>query len=252
MDPLSIASSIAGLVSLADLVFRTGTKYVKGVKESRKECEELVREVKNVSILLHTLSLVAFDLESEAPANKPQHDSMFKAHHLHDCQQVLRRLEKSLTAAQKDFESTSGLNRLQRRLKWPFSSTETREILQELQRHQQTLNVALSSESLNKLRTCLSRQEDTRNRVADLQATAKEIVMDNRRSKVLQLFTTADPRSELEMNQRLRHPLTGLWLTEVLTSKNGVKCQVQVFGSVAFRGRASQSSLVLSSTNVIG
>lgn len=38
--------------------------------------------------------------------------------------------------------------------------------------------------------------------------------MDERRRKVLDLFTKGHPRSELEMSQTLRHPLTGLWLTE--------------------------------------
>lgn len=113
MDPLSIASGIAGLVTLADLVFRTATKYAKAVKNSRQEVEALVQEVKNISVLLHNLSLVAFDLENEPSAGEASgHASSLKNHHLHDCRQILRRLEKRLEVAQRDFESTSGLQRL--------------------------------------------------------------------------------------------------------------------------------------------
>ncbi|KAH6889172.1 hypothetical protein B0T10DRAFT_572550 [Thelonectria olida] len=56
MDGLSVAASIAGLVSLADVVFRIGTKYYKEVKESRKDVIQLLDEVKELSLLLHKLS----------------------------------------------------------------------------------------------------------------------------------------------------------------------------------------------------
>lgn len=38
--------------------------------------------------------------------------------------------------------------------------------------------------------------------------------MTDRKRKVLGFFNRSNPRSEFEMAKKLRHPLTGLWLTE--------------------------------------
>lgn len=223
MDPFSISASIAGLVSLADLVFRTATKYVKGVRGSRQEVSDLLDEVKSVSLLLHNLSLVAFELESDSATSETaaEQSNHVKPHHLHGCQKVLKRLETGLTDANTNLESKSSFTRIQRRLKWPFSSTETKEILQEIQRHNQTISLALAADSMSQLRKLLSRQEETSNRVKSLQVTAKQILdietkifLDEKRRRVLQLFSRVNPRSEFATVKKLRHPLTGLWLTE--------------------------------------
>lgn len=222
MDPLSLSVSIAGLVSLADLVFRTTVKYARAVKGSRNELEDFVAEVKNLSVLLHDLSLVAFDLENDSiDTTGHAQSSIFKLHHLHDCQQLLRRLENALVSKKSQFDSPSGLDRLQSRLKWPFSSTETKEIIQDVQRYKQTINLAISAESMSKLNECLSRQEDMSRRVKDLQASVKKILdietkisLDQKRRDVLSFFSKVNPRAEFEINRKLRHPLTALWLTE--------------------------------------
>jgi hypothetical protein len=48
-DPLSVAASIAGLIGLVDLVFRTVYKYLRGVKDSREDIETLARELNSLS-----------------------------------------------------------------------------------------------------------------------------------------------------------------------------------------------------------
>ena len=72
-DPLSISASIAGLVALADLIFRSGTKYAKGCKGAQQEVDSLMREVRDLSVVLHNLELVAFDLEEAEPPDQNAH-----------------------------------------------------------------------------------------------------------------------------------------------------------------------------------
>ncbi|OTA97061.1 hypothetical protein M434DRAFT_333222 [Hypoxylon sp. CO27-5] len=224
MDVLSISASIAGLVSLADLVFRTTTRYVKCVKGARSEVRDLLNEVKTFSILLHNLSLVAYDLEN-APSSGdlvPPSSSNLKLHHLHDCRQILNRIERGLASLKDDLESPSALSRLQGRLKWPFSSTETKEMIESIQRHKQTIDLAITADSFNQLKRCLSRQEETSKRLSTVQATVDKIldietkiILDQARREVLKLFTKdANPELDFEMNKKLRHPLTGIWFTE--------------------------------------
>ncbi|KAK7751938.1 hypothetical protein SLS62_006081 [Diatrype stigma] len=224
MDPLSISGSIAGLVSIADLVFRTTAKYVKSVKDAPKEVGKLLEEVKQFAILLHSLSLVACELEiTPSPGEVvAQPSSEFHLPLILESQQVLNRIENGLTKTKNDFESPSTLSRIHKRLKWPFSSTDTNDIIQTLQRHRQMASVALSADSLNRLKVCLARQEDASKRIAEVQTAVSKILdietkvqLDKSRQEVLDFFIKdANPRSNFEMNKNLRHPQTGLWFTE--------------------------------------
>jgi hypothetical protein len=109
MDALSVSASIAGLVSLADVVFRTTATYVRGVKGARTEIQSLCRELQSLSTVLHTLSLVAFDLElaDHDAGGQPSPSSSFRAHHLFDCQQTLRKLNAGLQDTGKLIASAS-------------------------------------------------------------------------------------------------------------------------------------------------
>ncbi|RMJ07099.1 hypothetical protein CDV36_013305 [Fusarium kuroshium] len=218
MDPLSISASIAGLVALADLVFRRSTKYLNG---ARKEAEDISHEVKNLSLILHNLSHVAFELEETQSPGGTQQTANLKPHHLHDCQQLLRRLEQGLVEKQLNLGSTSCIERLQSRLTWPFSSSDTKDILRDVRRHKQTIEFALKADSLSNLRLLLSRQSESNSKISNVQETVNKIYdiqtsirVDKKRNKVLEFFTKANPSSELDTNRNLRHNLTGLWLTE--------------------------------------
>lgn len=223
MDPLSVSASIAGLVTLADLVFRSTSNYVRSARGSDKEVAALLQEIRNLSVILHNLSLVAFDLEAEqthGPATAEDAISI-KHHHLHDCQQVLRQLEQGLEDKQSKMTSHSTRVKLQSRHTWPFSSAKTKELLEGLRRHKGTLELALAADSLNKLRLCLSRQDEVHDRVKDIQSTAGKlldiqtrIAIDKKKSEVLKFFLRTNPRDEYETNIKLHHPMTGLWLTE--------------------------------------
>ncbi|KAL6360885.1 hypothetical protein LRP88_05618 [Fusarium phalaenopsidis] len=221
MEAIGLSASIAGLVALADLVFRYSTKYVKGFKGARKEVEEISCEVKDLSLILHNLSLVAFELEETQPSDGTQPTSNVKPHHLRECQQLLMRLETGLVGAQSNLDSKSCIERLHGRLIWPFSSTDTKEMLGDVQRHKQTINLALAADSLSKLRLLLSRQSLMSSGVDGIKETIKKIldietkvIVNNKRKEVLEFFTNSNPSSEFDTNRKLRHDLTGLWLTE--------------------------------------
>lgn len=243
MDPLSIAGSIAGLVTLADAVYRGIAKYRKAVKNSDRDAKELMDEVKNTSLLLHSLSLLASDLEAsdlEASADEPAADepaaargnalrgAVFQMQHLHHCQKLLRGLQKDLPQAAHGISSTSSVRRLQARLKWPFSSTQIKDAIEELRRHQQLFTTALAADSVSQIRKTLSyqkeilsNQNETLDGLRGLQDTVEEILdiqtrvlLNQASEKLFKFFLKTNPQSEFEMSKKLRHPMTGLWLTE--------------------------------------
>jgi hypothetical protein len=220
MDPLSIAGSVAGLVTLADTVFRGLSRYRKGAMGAPKEIKDLMGEVKNISVLLHNLALFSWDLEESSNADGHR-DANVQMRYLHDCHHILGRLQKELPEATHDLMSNSGFKRLQVHLAWPFSAPEIREMIEALRNNQKLINVALAAESITHLKEVLSRQKETHDNLRDLRATADEILdiqtkimLDTKRTATLDFFLRANPQSEFEMNKKLRHPLTGLWLTE--------------------------------------
>ncbi|KAF4497299.1 Vegetative incompatibility HET-E-1 [Fusarium agapanthi] len=224
-DPLSISASIAGLVALADLVFRSGTKYVKSYRGAPTEVGNLIREVKSLSVILHNLSLVAFGLEEIEPPEPTAavHEPLpvLQPHHLHDCHQLLRRLETGLSRTEASLDSGSGRQRLRARLLWPFTSTESREMIQDIQRYNQIIHIALAADSLAKLKDCLTRQVEMKDDLQKINRTAGKILdiqvkiaLDAKRNQVIKDFDQVNPRGEYETNNRLRHGLTGLWLTQ--------------------------------------
>lgn len=218
---MEAAASVAGLIALADLVFRYSVKYTKSSKGARKEIEDLSRETGNLALVLHRLSFVAIRLAETQSCDGTEVPSNITLHHLYDCEQLLVRLKKRLGSAESDISSVSRIERFQGHLKWPFSSTEAKEILQDLERHKHTIDLALAADSLNSLILLLSRQSTTNSRIDKVQEVVKEIldietkiVLDKKRKEVLELFTKANPYSEFDTNRRLRQGLTGLWLTQ--------------------------------------
>lgn len=222
MDPLSISSGIAGLVALADLVFRAATRYVKSAKGAPKEALKLLEEVKGFSVLLHDLSLVAYGLETDPfPENSVEPAREFQAYHLYGCRRILEDLQSRLHYSTQNLVSVSSLKKLGARMKWPMTTQESTEMLQTLQRHKQTINIALSVDTLQKLRESLSQQQETNDRIDQLQVAASKIidietriVVGQEREKVLQFFSKTNPRDEYHKNKELRHYMTGMWLTE--------------------------------------
>jgi hypothetical protein len=56
-DQLSISASIAGLMTIADIVIRNGYKYVIAAKNADKAVASLIREVNSLSGTLHSLEI---------------------------------------------------------------------------------------------------------------------------------------------------------------------------------------------------
>ncbi|KAI1743289.1 ankyrin repeat-containing domain protein [Xylaria scruposa] len=231
MDPLSISASVAGLVTLAGTVFSLVAKYIKDVRDAPKEARDLLDEVKQFSVLLHHLSLVARELEittktgEEALRDSPN----LQWHHIYDCQRILNHVENRLTRNTEGLKSSTTLTKIRSRLKWPLSSDDTKDMIQTIQRHKLTINLALSATSYSRLAICLSRQEaadkrqeKTEKDISSIQDTVERILeidtkvsLDRERTEVLNAFVKfADPWHDFEMVQSLRHPLTGLWFTE--------------------------------------
>lgn len=140
-DPLSISASIAGLISIADIIARRSFKYGKGVKNAKKEVAKLITEVTHLFGVLNHLKLVACRYEDE------QFESTMQIHHIQSCYDLLEKIKFRLDEA--DPSSGGSVKKaLQKQLTWPFSNPETLELIDEVERHKGILSLALSADGM--------------------------------------------------------------------------------------------------------
>ena len=214
-DPLSISASISGLVTLADIVFGRIYKYVKAVKKAPKDIAGLSAEIGALYGVLSNLHLVSRQLEYE------QAESTTRIHHIHSCYQTLERVRSIL-----DRDNTSSLHgerleSLKRRLRWPFTSSEVKDLIVEIERHKTTLSLALNVDCMSGLLQALSKHGEICDLIEGIRAELKErheaetrVAITKETQEILNSFSKVDSRINFEMSRKLRSPGTGLWLTE--------------------------------------
>ena len=172
-------------------------------------------EISSLYGILSSLHLVCRQLEDEA------FDTSIRTHHVQSCFETIEHVGAIL-----DKDDTSSLNgqefeTLKRKLRWPFTSSEVKNLVADIERHKGTLGLALNVDCMSALLQALSRQDDIRSTVEGIRTELKErheaetrIAIDTERKEILKSFAKVDPRRNHDMNRKLRSPGTGLWLTE--------------------------------------
>ncbi|KAH0444708.1 ankyrin repeat protein [Colletotrichum camelliae] len=201
-DPLSVAASIAGLISLADVVFTRLVKYGKAVKNAEKDLKELTKDVNLLGGSLDSLSRLARALE-DGSFNKNLHMD-----YIDDCNETLEEMKEKLGKVEAD--SVKG------KLFWPGRSSRLKTWHEDISRHQRLINAALSADTLHALLQILSHEDQQReeilSEIRDTRSIVSRVDKDSRRSKVEAFFLKCNPQENYEMSLQLRHPRTGLWL----------------------------------------
>ncbi|KAH9240122.1 hypothetical protein K456DRAFT_1758367 [Colletotrichum gloeosporioides 23] len=200
-DPLSIAASIAGLISLADIVFTRLIKYKKSVKDAEKELGDLAKEVNLLGGALNSLARLARALEAGS------FDSNLRMHNIEDCSHSLTAMDKEL----RKIDLTSIRTKLFR----PISSDQVREWLDLLSRHKQNINLALSADSMDAMLKLLAKEDEHVDIVKETRRITIRIDKAMEDKRLLGFYLQHNPQQNYDMSLRLRHGRTGLWLTRL-------------------------------------
>ena len=217
MDPLSVSASIAGIISLADIVFRKVIVYTKSAAGAKDYVKRLATEVRQLSALLQNLKLLACELES---AGVNTHTKSYTDSKIMSWQETLKKIEHKVGKAEKDLgrSKTTGLLRS---LKWPFKEKETEALLDDLNLHQAAITLALSADSVNALLKSLDLQKKTMvvveqiwNSVEQLEQIYHRFELDEKKRRVIDFFLQVSPQASLEKGINDRAKSTGVWLNK--------------------------------------
>ncbi|KAH7130033.1 hypothetical protein B0J11DRAFT_482274, partial [Dendryphion nanum] len=222
-DPLSVAGSIAGLISLSDTIFRRLYRYIKDVKNAEKEVQQLKDEVSLLNGVLHNLRLVAEDLEADSNLV-----CTLRTDHVNACLATLYKLDEKLKKV--DFSGRSKIHTTVQKIAWPFKTMNIKEFIDDINQHRANLTMALSADSMTALLKCLSKQEDISKLITDIDSRLRNreqietrIALDAERQRVLDYFLVVNPHPNFKTSLRLRHATSGFWLTESDTFSQGLR-----------------------------
>lgn len=214
-DPLSISASIAGLVTLADVVFSRTYRYVRAVKKASNEISALSSELGALYGVLCSVRSVSIQLEDEAfePTTRVQN--------IYSCQKTLEDVKGMLDRDKSSFSDDEPWETMKRKLRWPFKTSEVKSLMSDIERHKTTLGLALQADGVAGLLQVLSGQKDLTAGMEDIKSELRlkreidiRVVLNEERHNILETFGKIDPRRSHDMSRKLRHPGTGVWLTE--------------------------------------
>jgi hypothetical protein len=138
-EVIGVASSVSGLMTLADIVVRRGYKFIKDVREADETVRKIVDEVNNLSGVLHSLSNVVERLEEE----DSRHDPSTQIHYIESCYQTLAKLRDLFDGAMPEAPLSKS-----EKLRWPLKKSHTKELLVEIERHKATMTLAMSAREM--------------------------------------------------------------------------------------------------------
>lgn len=211
MDPLSIASGVAGLITLADVVISRTYNTIIACKHASEDSGKLLREVQALMGVLQSLS----SLESKLGTAALQ--SHIPAAQVLSCQQTLQNIRDKLEKSDPKENGISMFQKAKRTLKWPLSASDTDKFLAEMERHKSTFDLALSVDALDAILASRQAAEKTDTKIDDVvQALDRLCKIENTKEqrRILQLIGADDANEAYRANMKLHQHGTGLWFLE--------------------------------------
>ncbi|KAM0793863.1 hypothetical protein BDR22DRAFT_877766 [Usnea florida] len=138
MDPLSVAASVAGLVSLTFEISQTVGHYYKAVKDAPKSIQEIQQEL---SLMHSTLQQLEDLLRGPHMSRSSFAQSSVLTTAVFSCIQINEEISAKLAQPKPD-----RLSRSMEALKWPFSEKEVQKKLETLRRYTSTFQFSLNVE----------------------------------------------------------------------------------------------------------
>jgi hypothetical protein len=186
-DPLSIASGVAGLVSLTIQATQLTCKYVAEASEAGETALQCLR---SLSLLRDVLARISETEQSEAVTSIVTRKSeLISPDELQKCTQNVERVRQRLQALFHD----DGKVKRRKALTWPFQSAESAKLIKQLQDFRDTLASVTAADSLEISAKSHAVVSDTQKDVCAIKATIQSGLQDEEARTVLDWISPDDP-----------------------------------------------------------
>ena len=224
MAEIALASSVAGLLSLAIQVADISHRYFTSVKNSSKTIKGYFRELEVLKLVLRKFDDLAKD------PNTATHFSGANITIVDGCREELENLRSKLHKRSTDTTFPKSLNRLT----WPFAEDETRRLVALLHRYQASFHAVLSADHFKLSVEALTEIKNSTNE--DAQEELRTL---------LAWFSPANPASNHVTAREKHESMTGLWL---LDSKSFAEWSTSMRSSMWIYGIPGAGKTILCST----
>ena len=140
-DPLSVSASIAGLITLTELIISRGYEFVKRVKNAKAEISQLLAEITALYGVLQSLGLVAVRFQGD------HYNTALQLDHLQTCHTLVDTIRVHLKIALPG-DSDGRWRAAGKLLRWPLAAADTKGLIEDVERHKATLSLALNTDGL--------------------------------------------------------------------------------------------------------
>ncbi|KAL8728294.1 MAG: hypothetical protein Q9181_005397 [Wetmoreana brouardii] len=140
-------------------------------------------------------------------------------YHIDSCTQTLEKLRMILDRHSTTSAKIQRVETIKQKFLWPFTSSEVKTLLAEIERHKTTLGLALNADGISGFLQSLSIQSAIRDSVDEIKVELRQrhevdtrVAINSKRQSLLESFGKLDPGKNQKMSLKLRQPGTGLWL----------------------------------------
>ena len=185
-DPLSIASGVAGLVSLTIQATQLACKYVAEVSEAGEIALQCLR---SLSLLRDVLARISETEQSEAVTSIVTRKSdLISPDELEKCTQNVERVRQRLQALFYD----DGKVKRRKALTWPFQSAESAKLIKQLHDFRDNLTSVTAADSLEISAKSHVVVSDTQKDVGAIKATINSGLQDEEARRLLTWISPDD------------------------------------------------------------
>jgi len=137
-DPLSVAASVTGLLTLAATALTKGYAILRSLQGSSKEVERLLTELSQLTGLLCALSAQKEQAERTTEVEGPRNAEISQVleSSLNDCRKTMKKLQEILEKLEKSRKAILAI-------KWQFCEPEINKMIQEIARYRQIFALCL-------------------------------------------------------------------------------------------------------------
>lgn len=153
MDPISLAASIADLVTLATALIQWSTKYASDLRHARKDLADFIQELTYLKGVLSGLdAFLKLRTAAAPPGDTLLHNLGLPHGAIDDCRSAMESITKSLEKCERNpgakRRKLNAALSFKSHLTWPLTKEMTENHMRRVERLKCTFTLALSADGL--------------------------------------------------------------------------------------------------------